>query len=156
MKNNDMFAKEVAIQFVTIRITKGHNWENHMVKEAKVPQGLVVILILRGNDTIVPDGNTLIKQGDKLLLGAESYVDELGVKLNEITIDDEHPWVGQQVKDLDISRLTTIVSISRKHKMIIPHGETLIKANDQILIYSKSKEDKLISVGEKDPTEIYL
>ena len=112
-----------------------------MVREAKVPQGLVVILILRGNDTIVPDGNTLIKQGDKLLLGAESYVDELGVKLNEITIDDEHPWVGQQVKDLDISRLTTIVSISRKHKMIIPHGETLIKVNDQILIYSKSKED---------------
>jgi len=141
MKNNDMFAKEVAVQFVTIRITKGHNWEKHMVKEANVPQGLVVILILRNNDTIVPDGNTLIKQGDKLLLGAESYVDELGVKLNEIIIDDEHPWVGQQVKDLDISRLTTIVSISRKHKMIIPHGDTLIKANDQILIYSKSKED---------------
>ena len=98
-------------------------------------------MILRGNDTIVPDGNTLIKQGDKLLLGAESYVDELGVKLNEIIIDNEHPWVGQQVKDLDISRLTTIVSISRKHKMISPHGGTLIKANDQILIYSKSKED---------------
>lgn len=141
MKNNDMFAKEVAVQFVTIRITKGHNWEKLMVKEANVPQGLVVILILRNNDTIVPDGNTLIKQGDKLLLGAESYVDELGVKLNEIIIDDEHPWVGQQVKDLDISRLTTIVSISRKHKMIIPHGDTLIKAHDQILVYSKSKED---------------
>ena len=34
-----------------------------------------------------------------------------------------------------------VVSISRKHKMIIPHGDTLIKANDQILVYSKSKED---------------
>ena len=141
VKNNDIFAKEVAVQFVTIRITKGHNWENHMIKDNKIPQGLVIILILRGGETIVPQGDTMIKASDKLLLAAESYVDELGVKLNEITIDSEHPWVGKQIKDLDISRLTTIISISRKHKMIIPHGNTLIKAHDEILIYSKSKED---------------
>ncbi len=136
-----MFAREVAVQFVTIRITKGHNWENHMVRDTKIPQGLVIILILRNGETIVPQGDTLIKSNDKLLLAAESYVDELGVKLNEITIDREHPWVGKQIKELDISRLTTIISISRKHKMIIPNGNTLIKAHDEILIYSKSKED---------------
>ena len=141
LKNNEMFAREVAVQFVTIRITKGHNWENHMVRDTKIPQGLVIILILRNGETIVPQGDTLIKSNDKLLLAAESYVDELGVKLNEITIDREHPWVGKQIKELDISRLTTIISISRKHKMIIPNGNTLIKAHDEILIYSKSKED---------------
>lgn len=141
MKNNDYFAKEVAIQFVTIRIMKGHNWEGHLVKDAKIPQGLVLILIQRNGETIVPEGNSEIMVNDKLLLAAESYVDEMGVKLNEVSIDAEHAWVNKKIKDLDISRLTTIVSISRKHKMIIPHGNTLIKAGDEILIYSKSKAE---------------
>lgn len=141
VKENDYFAKEVAVQFVTIKVTSGHNWEEHKVREAKIPQGLVLILIQRKGDTIVPEGDTIIKANDKLLLAAESYVDEMGVKLNEVTIEEDHPWVNKHIRDLDISRLTTIVSISRKHKMIIPHGDTLIKANDELLIYSKSKTD---------------
>lgn len=141
MKNNDYFAKEVAIQFVTINVTSGHNWENHKVQEAKIPQGLVLILIQRKGNVIVPEGSTTIRANDKLLLAAESYVDEIGVKLNEVTIDSEHPWVGMRIKEIDISRLTTIISISRKHKIIIPHGDTIIKANDELLIYSKSKTD---------------
>lgn len=141
VKENDYFAKEVAVQFVTIKVTSGHNWEEHKVREAKIPQGLVLILIQRKGDTIVPEGDTIIKANDKLLLAAESYVDEIGVKLNEVTIEEDHPWVNKHIRDLDISRLTTIVSISRKHKMIIPHGDTLIKANDELLIYSKSKTD---------------
>ena len=140
-KKEKYFDKEVALQFVTITVTKGHNWENHKVKEANIPQGLVLAIILRHGETIVPEGNIIIKSGDRLVLAAESYVDELGIKLNEVRIDSEHEWVNKRVRDLDISQLTTIISIMRRHKMIIPHGNTLIKADDDILIYSKSDVD---------------
>ncbi len=141
VKKNALFAKEVAVHFVTITITKGHNWEGHLVREANIPQGLVLVIILRHGETIVPDGGTKIELNDRLLLAAESYVDELGIKLNEVTVDDEHAWVNKRVKELDISRLTTIISISRRHRMIIPHGDTIIKAGDDILIYSESQDD---------------
>ncbi len=140
-KKEKYFDKEIALQFVTITVTKGHNWENHKVKEANIPQGLVLAIILRHGETIVPEGNIIIKSGDRLVLAAESYVDELGIKLNEVRIDPEHEWVNKRVRDLDISQLTTIISIMRRHKMIIPHGNTLIKADDDILIYSKSDVD---------------
>ncbi len=140
-KKNDLFAKEVAVHFVTITIIKGHNWEGRKVREANVPQGLVLIIILRNGETIVPDGDTVIKLNDRLLLAAESYVDELGIKLNEVTVDEEHAWVNKKINELDISRLTTIISISRRHRMIIPHGNTIIKAGDNILIYSESEDD---------------
>ncbi len=141
MKNYNFVNVEKALQFVTININKGHNWEGIKVKDALVPQGLVLVLIIRNNEKHVPNGNTVIKLNDKLLLAAESYVDELGVKLNEIEIDSEHEWVGKRINELDISQLTTIISIKRGHKMIIPHGETIIKANDLLVIYSKSKAD---------------
>lgn len=139
IKNSSYFTTDKSIQFVTIRITKNHTWEGIKVKDAMIPQGLVLVLIHRKGESIVPNGNTIIEINDKLLLAAESYVDELGVKLNEVEVDSNHEWIGKKIKELDISRLTTIVSIKRKHKMIIPHGNTLIKEGDVLLIFSKSK-----------------
>ncbi|MCR4611117.1 MAG: ion transporter [Lachnospiraceae bacterium] len=141
VNKSDFFSKKMAINFVTISVTKDHNWENVKVSEANIPQGLVLILIVRNGETLVPQGDTVIRFNDRLMLAAQSYVDELGVKLNEVRVDPDHAWVNKRVRELDISRLTTLISISRKHKMIIPHGNTLIKANDDILIYSKSEDD---------------
>jgi voltage-gated potassium channel len=79
----------------------------------------------------------MIRENDKLILGAETYVDEIGIKLKEVTIDRDHPFVGQAIRDLDISRLTTIVTIRRKNKILIPDGSTVIHSHDRLIIYSK-------------------
>ena len=86
---------------------------------------------------MIPKGNTVLMVGDRLVLGAEAFQDEINIKLKEIIIKQMHPWNGHAVKDLDISRQTIIVMIRRKNRIIIPHGDTIIKEGDMVILYSK-------------------
>ena len=140
LKHMSMYAEENDIRFVTIHINEHHNLRDVYVRDANLPQGLILALILRDDEVIVPKGDTKIILGDRLILGAELYTDEIGIKLREVIVKGEHDWVGMKIKDLDISRLTTIVMIRRRNKTIIPNGQTMIKQGDMLIIYTKSNE----------------
>jgi voltage-gated potassium channel len=137
VKHIHTVSAENALGFITIRIRRNHIWKDCMVRDMNLPQGLILALILRKDEVMVPRGDVMIRENDKLILGAETYVDELGIKLKEVTIDSDHPFVGQAIRDLDISRLTTIVTIRRKNKILIPDGSTVIRSHDRLIIYSK-------------------
>ena len=86
---------------------------------------------------MVPRGDTVIQEGDSLILGAESYQDEEGIQLREIVLKENHPWVAQEIRELDISRKTLIVMVRRDGKLMIPTGTLKLQAGDMILLYTK-------------------
>ena len=137
IKTISSYAEEVNIRFVTLTVDNTAYWENKTVKELKLPQGLILALILRNGKVVIPKGNTVLMVGDRLVLGAEAFQDEINIKLKEIIIKQMHPWNGHAIKDLDISRQTIIVMIRRKSRIIIPHGDTIIKEGDMVILYSK-------------------
>ena len=92
------------------------------VMDLPLPPGLLLAVIQRKNDIVVPRGNTVIKAGDRIVLGAEGYHDDVGINLKEIVLKEHHPWAGNMIKDLDISRQTLIVMVRRKGKVMIPNG----------------------------------
>ena len=141
IRNLDMFAQENDINFVSILVKNNHNLRDIYVKDANLPQGLVLALILRDEKVIIPQDNTKIQLGDRLILGGEHYVDEIGIKLKEVIIKSENPWIDMKIKDLDMSRLSTIVMIKRRNKVLIPTPETVINKSDVLLVYSKKVED---------------
>ncbi len=147
IKQLALSAEENDIHFITILIGDNHNLKNVMVKDANLPQGLILALIVRNGEVVVPKGDIKILKGDRLVIGAERYVDEVGVRLREVLIKEEHPWVGIQIKDLDISRLTTIVMIRRRNKTIIPTGQTMIKNGDVVTYYSKKQDSDVEGKG---------
>ena len=104
MKTLSAYAEETDIHFITLKITEKHPWENLSVRKISLPPGLILVVICRGSRTIVPQGNTVLKAGDQLVLGAESYKDELGIKLKEVILRKEHPWVGKMIKDISFAR----------------------------------------------------
>lgn len=140
IKQLALAAEENDIHFITILVGENHNLKDVLVKDANLPQGLILALIVRDGEVVVPKGDIKILKGDRLVIGAERYVDEVGVRLREVLIKEEHPWVGIQIKDLDISRLTTIVMIRRRNKTIIPTGNTMIKNGDVVTYYSKKQD----------------
>ena len=71
------------------------------------------------------------------MLAAESFRQEEKIDLREILIKENHEWVGNPIKDLDISRQTLIVLIKRKNNVIIPSGSTVIKQGDKVVLYTK-------------------
>ena len=85
--------------------------------------------------------------GDRLVLGAEAFQDEINIKLKEIIIKQMHPWNGHAIKDLDISRQTIIVMIRRKSRIIIPHGDTVINEGDMVILYSKYNFEESININ---------
>lgn len=147
IKTISSYEEEVNIKFVTLTVNNTAYWENKTVKELKLPQGLILALILRKGEVVIPKGNTVLMVGDRLILGAEALQDEINIKLKEIIVKQMHPWNGQAIKELDISRQTIILMIRRKDRVIIPHGDTVIKEGDVVILYSKHNLKESIDIN---------
>lgn len=130
-------SEEHELKFVTSVLTDNHVWNEKMVREIVFPPQLILIMILRGEEVIVPNGGTVLQSKDTLVIAAKDYRGEEDINLKEILVKDEHEWVGKQIKDLDISRQELIVMIKRRNRTIIPNGVTYIKAGDVVVMYSK-------------------
>lgn len=107
------------------------------VRELSLPPGLLMAVIQRKNEIVVPRGDTVIRQGDQIIVGAEGYQGDVGIKLKELILREQHPWVGQMIKDLDISRQTLILMVRREGRLLIPGGFLKLQAGDMILMYTK-------------------
>ena len=96
---------------------------------------------------MIPKGDVALLTGDRLVLGAEAFQDESSIKLKEIIVKQMHSWNGQAIRDMDISRQTIILMIRRKNKVIIPNGDTIIKAGDVVILYSKHNLKESININ---------
>ena len=137
LKSLNDYALATDIRFVRLPVREGHPWRNLPVKDLPLPPGLILAIIQRKNEVIVPRGDTVVEAGDQLVLGAEAFQDEAGITLKELTLTDRHPWAGLQIKDLDISRQTVIVMVRRNGRVVIPNGSLQLLPGDIILLYTK-------------------
>ena len=134
-------SEEHELKFVTSTIPQGHSWCHKKVKEVAFPPQIILVMIIRNSEAIVPNGDTVMEEDDTLVIGARHYNGEEDINLKEIIVKQENEWVGKQVKDMDISRQELIVMIRRKNRTIIPNGQTYIKEGDAVILYSKLKDN---------------
>ena len=137
LKSFKDYSLETDIRFVRLEVEEGHPWLSQRVMDLQLPPGLLIAVIQRGEDVVVPRGDITIRKGVRFVLGAEGYQDEVGIRLKELILKERHRWVGQKIKDLDISRQTLIVMVRRDGKLLIPSGDLKLEANDMILLYTK-------------------
>lgn len=137
LKNSMDYLMEEELKFIRLQVTEKHPWIGKTIMELPLPPGLILAVIQREGETIVPRGDTSICLGDSIILGAEGGSGDIGITLKEIILRERHPWVGHAIKDLDISRLTVIVMIRRGNKAIIPNGSTVLQEKDAVFVYSK-------------------
>lgn len=129
-----------ALKLVTSVMNEKHPWCGKLVKDLLLPPQMILVVIIRDGDDIIPNGDTKLLDDDVLVFGASEQNYEDDFELNELIIKEENDWVGKAVKDLDISRLQLLVMIKRKNKNIIPNGHTVIKKGDHIVVYNKRKD----------------
>lgn len=128
-----------SLRFITSEIGAQHPWVGKCVKDIVFPPQLLLAVVLRNDEEIVPDGSLKLNNGDLLVFAASRYAGAKSISLREVVVKDEHPWVGKAIRDLDISRLELIVSIERRGKLMIPNGATMIKNGDTLVVYSKKQ-----------------
>ena len=54
----------------------------------------------------------------------------------KVPIREGGAWVGQRIRDLDISRHSIIILIKRKNKELIPNGSMVLKEWDHVFMYT--------------------
>ena len=150
------YTEEAAVQFIRLPVGPGHPWIGVAVRSLPLPPDTLLIFILRPVDSrgkgrgrggtpavrnVVPDGGTVIRQGDELVLGAAAYRDDGKIKLTEVAIDEHHDWCGQRIAQLGLPQHMLIILIRRGNKTVIPNGSTKIRAGD-VLVLNESGENK--------------
>ena len=137
LKTMSEYAYESDVRFIHLKVNSEHPWIGQKISQLPLPPGLLLAVILRRGDTIVPRGDIVIERGDQLVLGAEAFKDDAGITLKELELGEGHPWVGHRIRELDISRQTMIVMVRRGGRAVIPTGGTQLRAGDTVLLYTK-------------------
>lgn len=139
IKRMSEYGQEAAIHFIKIHLTEHDSWVQHTITELNLPSKVIVAAIQRNHKIIVPRGNIVLRAGDDMILGAESFRDaQERIRLKEIILQKNHPWINQHIYELEISRQTVIVLVKRRNKTLIPSGNLILREGDAVILYTLS------------------
>ena len=132
------YALEEDVHFIEVKLRKSDAWNGQMIKDLGLPHGVIIAMIQRGSESIVPRGDVVLRSGDRIILGAEALKDNHHIELKEIVLRKQHPWNGLRIRELDISRQTIIVMVKRSGTMLIPNGDLVLCEGDTLIVYTKT------------------
>ena len=134
---NATVAKEQDIRFIKARLGENDSWVGKRIMDLDLPHGIILAAVHRDGEVQVPRGDTVLLDGDTIVLGAEPVRDHAKINLKEVVLLEKSPWNGQLVRDIDLSRQTMIVMIKRGNNVIIPRGSTRLHTGDTLVLHTK-------------------
>ena len=138
IKRLSEYAREEDIHFIKVQLQKRDKWVGMEIKDMGLPHGVIVAMIRRGREQLVPRGDVVLKDNDILILGAGALKDDKHIDLKEIVLQKQTSWNGRLISELDISRQTIIVMVKRHGTMLIPKGNLMLMEGDHVILYSQS------------------
>ena len=88
-----------------------------------------------GAHPVLPNGDTVIQEGDLLVMAAPTFEERAEVTLREVTVTPHGRLAGQRLRDVPQGKHPFIVvMLKRDGQTIIPDGNTLIYAGDEAVI----------------------
>ena len=107
---------------------------------------VVVLLSVMFQGTLLPylaKKMSMIDRFSDVRKTFNDYQQESAIALNNLKLDNSHPWCNQKLKDIHLMDNTLILTIKRDNKKIIPNGNTQLLCNDELLLgttFAKSPE----------------
>ncbi|MBQ7774578.1 MAG: ion transporter [Lachnospiraceae bacterium] len=137
IKKKMEYGHEADMQFIKIQVEDSDSWAGKRIAELKLPQDMIVAVVKRDEEILVPRGNMVVQPDDILVVGAEPFNTHEHIKLKEIVLKKQNPWAGMRICDLNISKHSIIVLVKRRNKATIPHGNMVLQVGDQIFLYTQ-------------------
>ena len=141
MKTFNDYVADTDIQFGRITITVGSAWEGKQIKELGLPKNLLIAMIMRDGQKVLPRGNTKIKAGDSVVIITKSFEDN-HTFLEEHTVKPGGRWAGKRIMDYDRPDRGVVVMIRRAEKNIIPDGNTVLQVGDVLVLCHISQQEQ--------------
>ena len=137
IKRRTEYGHEMDMNFIKVHVDRNDLWVGKRVADLDMPVGIIIAVIKQKEEIIIPRGDVIVQANDVVVLGAEVYEKDDSIKLKEIVLQKENPWVGMRIRDLDISRQSIIVLVKRRNKSLIPNGNMILHIGDNIFLYSQ-------------------
>ena len=97
---------------------------------------VLLVLIIRDNKNIIPNGDTIIEKGDRIVLCGSSFVDkDRRISLYESVVDKTSKYKDKSIKELD--KNTLVIMIRRNDLPMIPDGNSIILENDTLVLLDR-------------------
>ena len=138
IKRMSEYGREDDIHFIRITLTATDGWCNQKIADIHLPQHSIIAIVQRKKKVLIPNGELVLKEGDVLVIGAESASGNERITLKELTLEKRHPWTGHMIRDLDISRHSVIVLVKRQGHALIPYGKMILQEGDVVLLYTQT------------------
>lgn len=145
VKKNAEYGREADMQFIKVYMEENDKWVGKKIMDLKLPKGMIISVIKRDEEILIPRGDLVIEVEDVVVIGAEPFNTSEHIRLKEIILRKQHPWTGSKLCDIDISRHSIIVLVKRRNRAIIPSGNMILRAGDKVFMYTQ-----LHLVGAKD------
>lgn len=138
------YAEEEQVQFMQLALENGHPWQGKKIAQINLPPQMLLVMVIRGKQTIVPNGQTMLLEGDIAVLAAPKFegAGEKNLVLQEQTLGKKDERIGKRIQDLPRTR-QLIVLIKREGNCLLPNGRTKLNNGDVLVIY---EQNEMISV----------
>jgi potassium/hydrogen antiporter len=137
LKTFNDYSDETEINFIRLNIDSGNRWIDRAVKDISLPPQMLFAAIYRNDETIIPNGETVIYEGDMIILGAPSHGINGDVRFREISANDRKNWRGKSMAEIEFPDGYLVIMIKRGDDVVIPVGSTIIEKNDELVLVSK-------------------
>ena len=125
---SSLIAKKMGVKKVVTKISRT-NYIN-IIRELGIDSIISPKLITTNQILKYARGNSL----ESLLKIAEGSVEIL-----EFIVEADSNFSNKQIKAIEMVEDTIIATIVRKHEVVIPHGNDVIKSGDRIIVITKQK-----------------
>ncbi len=137
IKKNAEYGHEADMQFIKIHMEENDKWVGMRIADLGLPAGVIIAVLKREDDILVPRGDMVIEAEDTIVVGAEPFDTKEHIKLKEIMVRRQNPWANMRIRDLDISRHSIIVLVKRRNKALIPNGNMVLRVGDKVFLYTQ-------------------
>lgn len=134
LKTFNDYTDETNLQSIQLLVTEDHPWQNKMVKELRLPPGTLLVMIIREERTMIPNGNTEVLQGDQIVLSGPAFAGDMSLRLKEKRILHDSEWINRTVSEFSPEPGELVMMIKRGGQIVIPDGNTLILEEDTLIL----------------------
>ena len=132
------YVEEANVQFVEFTLQPGHPWIEKTIATLSLVSDMIIVLIRRNRQNLMPTGDFVLQEGDRIVLGAPTFNVKEKIPLEELTIDEDSEWVGKTIAEVSDDPKELIVLIERNGSTIIPRGDTVLHIDDT-LVYMREE-----------------
>jgi Trk K+ transport system NAD-binding subunit len=144
---------ESGAQMVEITLPEGSASEGQALRDLHLPGQAIITSIRRNDATMLPNGNTVLHGGDQLTLLAmpdevpllepcliSAHNDVCEPRYMEVELPAESASNGRAIRDLPLPNHVIITAIHRNDESLIPRGDTVLQAGDQLTVLAMPDE----------------